>query len=210
MKADFLSAIGYGSMMGLLKNYEVINPFISATIDSLNRLKPGFEAPVCIVTSLGISPQVPSRNRTILAGLIRDIDSPMATRIEMRSPNPYTNTYIAIAAFYLAMWDGIKACVESGKNLKELEAELSKKAGVEGFYLEKTANTAAKMMFLKTSARKNAAVCLVNRLQLCGKICAALINIPKRKLLLPAAISCAQNLSILLPKVPWFAGRPSS
>jgi len=137
MKADFLSAIGYGSMMGLLKNYEVINPFISATIDSLNRLKPGFEAPVCIVTSLGISPQVPSRNRTILAGLIRDIDSPMATRIEMRSPNPYTNTYIAIAAFYLAMWDGIKACVESGKNLKELEAELSKKAGVEGFYLEK-------------------------------------------------------------------------
>ena len=80
---------------------------------------------------------VPSRNRTILAGLIRDIDSPMATRIEMRSPNPYTNTYIAIAAFYLAMWDGIKACVESGKNLKELEAELSKKAGVEGFYLEK-------------------------------------------------------------------------
>mgnify|MGYP001400103391 FL=1 len=72
MKADFLSAIGYGSMMGLLKNYEVINPFISATIDSLNRLKPGFEAPVCIVTSLGISPQIPSRNRTILAGLIRD------------------------------------------------------------------------------------------------------------------------------------------
>ncbi|MFQ9522862.1 MAG: hypothetical protein ACLR2G_04535 [Phascolarctobacterium faecium] len=43
MKADFLSAIGCGSMMGLLKNYEVINPFISATIDSLNRLKPGFE-----------------------------------------------------------------------------------------------------------------------------------------------------------------------
>ena len=137
MRADFLSAIGYGSMMGLLKNYEVINPFISATIDSLNRLKPGFEAPVCIVTSLGISPQVPSRNRTILAGLIRDIDSPMATRIEMRSPNPYTNTYIAIAAFYLAMWDGIKACVESGKTLHELEAELSKKAGQEGFYLEK-------------------------------------------------------------------------
>lgn len=192
MKADFLSAIGYGSMMGLLKNYEVINPFISATIDSLNRLKPGFEAPVCIVTSLGISPQVPSRNRTILAGLIRDIDSPMATRIEMRSPNPYTNTYIAIAAFYLAMWDGIKACVESGKNLKELEAELSKKArALKASIWKKTANTAAKMMFLKTSARKNAAVCLVNRLQLCGKICAALINIPKRKLLLPAAISCA-------------------
>ena len=55
MHTEFLSAVGYGSMMGLLKNYEVINPFISSTIDSLNRLKPGFEAPVCIVTSLGLS-----------------------------------------------------------------------------------------------------------------------------------------------------------
>lgn len=136
MHKEFLSAVGYGSMMGILKNYEVINPIISSTIDSLNRLKPGFEAPVCIVTSLGLSPEVPSRNRTILAGLIRDIDNPLATRIEMRSPNPYTNTYLAIAAFYIAMLDGIKACVESGKSLKELENELSKKAGEEGFYLE--------------------------------------------------------------------------
>ncbi len=137
MHEDFLSAVGYGAIMGMLKNYEVINPFISCTIDSFNRLKPGFEAPICIVTSLGLSPEIPSRNRTILAGLIRDLDNPMATRMEMRSPNPYTNTYIALAAFYLASLDGIKACVESGKSLKELEAEISKKSGEEGFYLEK-------------------------------------------------------------------------
>ena len=48
--------------MGLLKHYEAINPFISSTTDSLNRLKPGFEAPVCIVTSLGTDPSEPSRN----------------------------------------------------------------------------------------------------------------------------------------------------
>lgn len=137
MHTEFLSAVGYGSMMGLLKNYEVINPFISSTIDSLNRLKPGFEAPVCIVTSLGLSPEVPSRNRTILAGLIRDIDSPMATRIEMRSPNPYTNTYLAIAAFYISMLDGIKACVESGKTLKEMENELSKKRATKASTLKR-------------------------------------------------------------------------
>lgn len=137
MHKEFLSAIGYGALMGLLKNYEVTNPFISCTIDSLNRLKPGFEAPVCIVTSLGMSPDNPSRNRTILAGLIRDLDNPKATRIEMRSPNPYTNTYIAIAAFYLSCLDGIKACVESGKDLAALEKEISKAAGEEGFYLEK-------------------------------------------------------------------------
>lgn len=137
MNKDFLSAVGYGALMGLLKNYEVTNPFVSCTLDSLNRLKPGFEAPVCIVTSLGISPENPSRNRTILAGLIRDLDNSKATRIEMRSPNPYTNTYVALAAFYLSCLDGIKACVASGRDLKALEAEISKKAGEEGFYLEK-------------------------------------------------------------------------
>ena len=137
LKEEFLSAIGYGAIMGLLKNYEVINPFVSSTNDSLNRLKPGFEAPVCIVTSLGHTPDVPSRNRTILAGLVRDIDNPMATRFEMRSPNPYTNTYLALAVFYLSMMDGIKAALESGKDLDGLCAELSKKHGTEGFYLEK-------------------------------------------------------------------------
>ncbi len=137
MKKEFVNGIGYGAIMGLLKNYEAVNPIISATNDSLNRLKPGFEAPVCIVTSLGHEPDVPSRNRTILVGLVRDIDNPMATRFEVRSPNPFTNTYLALAAFYLTMLDGIKAAMESGKELKELAAELSKKSGQKGFYLEK-------------------------------------------------------------------------
>ncbi|QDR80904.1 glutamine synthetase [Sporomusa termitida] len=136
MKQHFLSAIGYGAIMGLLKHYEVINPFISSTNDSLNRLKPGFEAPICIVTSLGHTPAVPSRNRTILAGLVRDINNPLATRFEVRSPNPYTNTYIALTAFYMSMLDGIKAAVNSGKSVAEIDAELSKAAGTAGFYLE--------------------------------------------------------------------------
>lgn len=136
MTEDFLSAIGYGALMGILKNYEVLNPFISATIDSFKRLKPGFEAPICIVTSLGLAPSIPSRNRTVLAGLVRDIDNPKATRIEMRSPNPFTNTYLAIAVFYLAALDGIIATVNSGKSLKELEKNISKKSGEKSFYLE--------------------------------------------------------------------------
>lgn len=134
-KKDFLSAIGYGTIMGLLKNYEVINPFVSATNDSLNRLKPGFEAPVCIVTSLGHTPEVPSRNRTILAGLIRDLNNPFATRFELRACNPYSNTYLVLAAVYSAALDGIKAC--AAKSTDECLAELSKKAGDTGFYLEK-------------------------------------------------------------------------
>ena len=133
---DFMSAVGYGAIMGLLKNYEVINPFVSATNDSLNRLKPGFEAPVCIVTSLGHTPKIPSRNRTILAGLIRDLKNPMATRFELRACNPYTNTYLVLAAAYSAILDGIRATVD--RSSIDLLTELSKKAGQDGFYLEKS------------------------------------------------------------------------
>ncbi|WP_283690235.1 glutamine synthetase [Clostridium perfringens] len=137
-KNHFLSKIGYGSIMGILKNYEVMNPFISATTDSLKRLKPGFEAPVCIVTSLGQSPEVPSRNRNILAGLIRDPHNPLATRFELRSPNPFTNTYLCIASSYMAMLDGIKYALENNKTEDDLLAELSKKPGEEADYLEKS------------------------------------------------------------------------
>jgi glutamine synthetase len=133
----FMSAIGYASVMGILKNYEVINPFVSATNDSLRRLKPGFEAPVCIVTSLGHSVEMPSRNRTILIGLVRDTENPLATRFELRAPNPHTNTYLCIATLYMAMMDGIKYAIENGKTDNELLAELSKKPGEEAEYLEK-------------------------------------------------------------------------
>ena len=77
--------------------------------------------PICIVTSLGRSYDVPTRNRTILAGLIRDVDNPKATRIEMRAPNPFTNTYMVTAAFYLSALDGIVAVLRSGKDTKALE-----------------------------------------------------------------------------------------
>jgi glutamine synthetase len=136
-KDHFMSAIGYASIMGILKNYEVINPFVSATNDSLRRLKPGFEAPVCIVTSLGHSVDLPSRNRTILIGLVRDTQNPLATRFELRAPNPHTNTYLCLATLYMAMMDGIKYAIESGKNDDELLEELSKKPGEETDYLEK-------------------------------------------------------------------------
>lgn len=137
MKEDYLSTIGYGLIMGILKNYEAVNPFVSSTIDAFNRLKPGFEAPVCIVTSLGHSPEVPSRNRSILMGLIRDIGNPKVTRFELRSPNPFTNTYLCVSCLYLTALDGIRYAVTSGKEPEELLAELSKKAGEKADYLEK-------------------------------------------------------------------------
>lgn len=137
MSKDYMNVVGYGALMGLLKNYEVINPFVASSNDAFNRLKPGFEAPVCIVTSLGNDVNTPSRNRSVLAGLIRDMENPLAARFELRSPNPLSNTYLVISAVYQAMLDGIIAAVNSGKTAGELENEISKDYGTESFYLEK-------------------------------------------------------------------------
>lgn len=134
---QFMSPIGFGAMMGMLKNYDVVNPFVSSTNDSLNRLKPGYEAPVCTVTSLGHSAQMPSRNRTVLLGLVREIGNPMATRFELRAPNPKSNTYLVLAASYMAMLDGIKEALENSKTPEDLEKSVSKEYGQEDFYLEK-------------------------------------------------------------------------
>ncbi|MDD6190124.1 MAG: glutamine synthetase [Firmicutes bacterium] len=134
---EFMSPVGFGALMGLLKNYEVINPFVSSTSDSLKRLKPGFEAPVCTVTSLGHDVKMPSRNRTVMAGLVREIGNPMATRFELRSPNPKSNTYLVLAASYMAMLDGIKEALENRKTPEALEKSISKEYGEEDFYLEK-------------------------------------------------------------------------
>lgn len=134
---DFLSDFGYGALMGILRNYDIVNPFVSSTNDAFNRLKPGFEAPVCVVTSLGISKEIPSRNRSILTGVIRDMTNPLATRFELRAPNPLSNTYLVIAASYQAALDGINMVVENGLTEEELEKIISKKPGEEVLYLEK-------------------------------------------------------------------------
>ena len=137
LKDNYLNSIGWGALMGMLKNYEVVNPFVTATNDAFNRLKPGFEAPICTVASVGHTVELPSRNRTVLVGLVRDMDEAMATRFELRSPNPTTNIYLTIAATYQTMLDGIKAVVENKMNSEDLKREFSKKAGEEKFYLEK-------------------------------------------------------------------------
>ena len=137
MKDDYLSEIGYGALMGLLNNYEVLNPFVTSTNDAFNRLVPGFEAPVCIVTSLGHTYETPSRNRSVLVGLVRDAKNPKTLRFELRSPNPLSNAYLVIAGCYQTMLHGIKAVAESKLSTKGLEKELSKDIGEDSFYLNK-------------------------------------------------------------------------
>ena len=136
-RADYMSPIGYGALMGILRRYEMLYPIVAPTHDAFQRLKPGYEAPVCVCTSLGINYDEPSRNRTILIGLVRNLNEPMSTRFELRSPNPHTNTYLIIGATYLVMLDGIHSVLENNKTPQELEKSISKNYGEKDFYLER-------------------------------------------------------------------------
>lgn len=132
-KELFLSRFGYGSMMGILKNWGVVNPFVSHSNSALKRLKPGFEAPVSVAASLGMAPDTPSRNRSVLVGLVRG-DNPISTRFEVRAPNPHTNSFLAMSSFLVAMLDGVRySTLKSGE---ELDRELHKKKGDAADYLD--------------------------------------------------------------------------
>ena len=134
---DYLSPIGWGALMGLLRHWEVVSPFVTCSTDAFNRLKPGFEAPVCIVAAVGHTVEEPSRNRSVLAGLVRDKDNPLATRFEVRAPNPHTNSFLALAAMYQAMLDGIAhARLLAAARRRSSQAEFSKQPGERGRYLE--------------------------------------------------------------------------
>ncbi|WP_315165870.1 glutamine synthetase [Metaclostridioides mangenotii] len=137
LEDDYLSEIGYGALMGILKNYEVLSPIVTSTSDEFNRLVPGFEAPVCTVATLGHAYEIPSRNRSVLIGVIRDLKSPRNMRFELRSPSPLSNTYLVAAGCYQMMLEGIKVVAKSGLDTKALEKEISKDVGEESFYLEK-------------------------------------------------------------------------
>ena len=136
-KNTYMSKIGWGMIMGILKNYEYINPFISNTTDSLNRLTPGYEAPTHIVASIGNSANEESRNRTVLACLIRDKNNPLATRFEVRSPNPTTNIYMAISAMYSAIKDGLDFTLQKNISNGKIEKEFCKKYSDDGKYFIK-------------------------------------------------------------------------
>lgn len=135
-KDSYLSIFGYGALMGILKHYDILGAFVSPTNDALNRLKPDFEAPVSSVCSLGTSPDMPSRNRTVLIGLISDLENEMARRFEFRAANPHTNLYISLPAMLMCMLDGMVYAVTSKKDEKFFLKEVSKQPGEFFGYLD--------------------------------------------------------------------------
>ena len=119
-----LSREAYYFMGGLMKHVRGICAVTNPLVNSYKRLRPGFEAPVYIAWStLGA-------NTLIRVPNIRGEH----TRIELRSPDPSANPYLAIAACLMAGLDGIRNQIEpEGKvmdNINVISEEEAQRRGI--------------------------------------------------------------------------------
>ncbi len=95
---DGLSEIAYYYIGGLLKHAKAITAVTNPTVNSYKRLVSGYEAPVYIAWS--------GKNRSPLVRVPAKRGG--STRVEMRSPDPCCNPYLAVAAMLTAGLDGIR------------------------------------------------------------------------------------------------------
>jgi glutamine synthetase len=93
-----LSPEAYHYIAGLMKHACSFTAITNPTINSYKRLVPGYEAPCYIAWS--------ERNRSPLIRIPAKRGS--STRIELRSPDPSCNPYLALAVQLKAGLDGIK------------------------------------------------------------------------------------------------------
>jgi glutamine synthetase len=114
----YLSETGRSFTAGLLKHIPEITSICNQWINSYKRIVPGYEAP-CYITWA-------KRNR---ADLIRIPEykpgRETATRIELRSPDPACNPYLAFSAMLAAGLEGIEKGYKLGPPTEENVFELS-------------------------------------------------------------------------------------
>lgn len=102
---------------GLLKHVRGFTLVTNPLVNSYKRLVPGYEAPVHIAWSM--------RNRSPLVRIpaVRG----EGTRLELRSPDPSCNPYLALGVMLKAGLDGIKNKIDPGppvsKNIYEMSGE---------------------------------------------------------------------------------------
>ncbi|MFQ5914157.1 MAG: glutamine synthetase family protein [Nitrospinota bacterium] len=96
-----LSDVGKGYIAGLLKHIPEITLTLNQWVNSFKRLIPGYEAPVYLTWAI--------RNRSDLIRVpVYKPGKEQATRVEVRSPDPACNPYLAFAAMLAAGLAGIK------------------------------------------------------------------------------------------------------
>lgn len=110
---------------GMLKHVKSITAITNPVVNSYKRLVPGYEAPVYLAWSLA--------NRSALLRV--PAKRGVSTRVELRSPDPACNPYLAFAAILEACLDGIRnkidppAPVES--NIYKLTSKERKKQRID-------------------------------------------------------------------------------
>ena len=119
-----LSGEAYSFMAGIMKHIEGITLFTNPLINSYKRLVPDFEAPMYIAWS--------ARNRSPLFRV--PTCNGQSTRIELRSPDPSANPYLALGLCLEAGLDGIrnqlKPPASVDKNIFEMSRKDLKKNGI--------------------------------------------------------------------------------
>ncbi|MFC4249159.1 type I glutamate--ammonia ligase [Natribaculum luteum] len=105
-----LSDTAKSFLAGILDHADAITAISNPTVNSYKRLVPGYEAPVYVAWS--------DRNRS---ALIRRpaARTPAASRIELRSPDPSCNPYLALAVMIHAGLDGIEKDLEAPDPVRE-------------------------------------------------------------------------------------------
>ena len=105
-----LSATAKQFLAGILEHAPALTAICNPTVNSYKRLVPGYEAPVYIAWS--------DVNRS---ALIRKpaARTPAASRIELRSPDPSCNPYLALAVMVAAGLDGIERGLEAPDPVRE-------------------------------------------------------------------------------------------
>ena len=105
-----LSDTAKSFLAGILEHAPAITAVCNPTVNSYKRLVPGYEAPVYVAWS--------DVNRS---ALIRKPAArvPAASRVELRSPDPSCNPYLAIAAMIEAGLDGVERDLEAPDPVRE-------------------------------------------------------------------------------------------